>query len=99
MGNKSSTTDGTEVLPGVVLTQEAQEILSRQLSRKIVWRYKGTKLLLLTLSLLPLTISAVFAFVAVRAGVLSFRSVLVGFVLIGSPIAVSAWLFNRARRY
>lgn len=99
MGNKSSKTRGTEVLPGVILTPEAQSILNRQLSRKIVWGYKGTRFFLMALALLPLLVSAVFAFVAIRSGVLSFRSVLVGLVLIGGPLAISAWLFSRARRY
>jgi hypothetical protein len=92
-------TGKVEILPGVQLTAEAQAILTKQLNRRIVWGYKATKFFLLAFSLAPLLVSALFTFVAVRSGIPSFRSIAVAFVLIGGPIAVSAWLFSRARRY
>lgn len=99
MGNKSSKTSGTEVLPGVVLTPEAQAILNRQLNRKIVWSYKGTRFMLLTLALLPLSISGLVIFSAwnvAMASVQGFVVVSIGTIL---PALAARVLFAWARKY
>ncbi|MBP2159050.1 MULTISPECIES: hypothetical protein [Asticcacaulis] len=98
MVEKKSEPATVAILPGVELTPEAQDVLNKQLSRKIVWSYKATRGVLIGLSLSPLLISVFFAWLSLSAG-LRDVDVIKTLLLIIVPAGAAMWLFSMARRY